>query len=856
MADLTPTGSVDLTNCDREPIHKLGYIQSFGGFLALRADWTVAQCSANISAYLGVPADEVVGGALNEWFCKTTRHHLRSAVQSAMITRRNERLFGQMIAATGKQIDVSVHHNGEFVILEFEPSQGTQHKQDNFVRSLLSQFYAAPSSQALAEMVTQQLKLVTGYDRVMLYRFLPDGAGEVIAEAKDRGLEAFLGLRYPASDIPKQARALYLKNLLRVIGNVDDTVVPIIPGSGKDDDPVDLSYSTLRAVSPVHLEYLRNMGVSAALSVSVIVNGKLWGLIACHHHTPKIPSYFQRTELELFAEFFALEMGARLNSEREAEASRTREFHRRLMTTMAVDGAFIDTLEKHFPTLQEIIPCDGILAQINGQRVATGLSMQDEVLEKLIRYLNSRAAHEVTGINGLADVLTEYDTQAQSVAGVMALPISRNPRDYVLFFRAAQTQTVEWAGNPNKPVSTGPNGDRLLPRSSFALWKQTHRDQCHHWSEQNYRDAESLRVMLLEVMIRHMQERDSLLLEASRKHELLISELNHRVRNILNLVNAIILQTDQHNRSVADFVEVLTGRLVALASAHDQLTASEWREVNFRHILETEIQAYIDLESHITLSGPEITIKPEAATPVVLVIHEMFTNAAKYGALAASRDKGQVTLRWSFDKDRGLCMDWQELGGPPVKPPTREGFGMTLIRSVIPHELGGELDITFDPHGVHASMQIPARYVLVKAAPVTSEPGEEWRAKPDKVTPPLPEKALVVEDNLVIALDMQAKLKRLGIAEVAVAGNLNTARSLYNKHRHGLVIFDVHLGNETTLGLLQEIAGNQTPCLIVSGYGDELKLPASFEDIPVLSKPVAEPTLRKRIMSLFAVDKD
>lgn len=839
---------VDLTNCDREPIHHLGKIQSFGCFLALQSDWIVAMCSENTERYLGASPDALLGQPLQQCIDKHTLHNLRSALQSAMITGRNERLFEYTIDATGERVDFSVHHNGDYIIVEMERCHGPREHQDTFVRSLLSQFYMAKSGQELGELVTQQLQLITGYDRVMLYRFLPDGAGEVVAESKNPDLSPFLGLRYPATDIPRQARALYLKNLLRLIGDVNDPTVGI--RNEPTDSPVDLSFSTLRAVSPIHVEYLKNMGVEASLSVSVIIRGKLWGLIACHHYSPKVPSYYQRTELELFAEIFALEMGARVASERDEETTRTRDILTQLIATMSSQGVLVDMLERQFPVLESLISCDGITAFIDGQTVGIKSRLNEETLQRLARYLNSQAPGKVIGINSLEDAVRGYDTGAQRIAGVLAVPISKSPRDYLLFFRHAQTQTIKWAGNPEKPVTTGPNGARLTPRASFEVWKQTHNNRCHEWSEQNIADAESLRVTLLEIVIRHVQERDDILQEASRKHEVLISELNHRVRNILNLVNAIILQTDQNDRTVAEFVEVLTGRMVALASAHDQLTASEWSKVNFRHILETEIQAYIDLENHVTLTGPDVELKPDAATPLVLVIHEMFTNAAKYGALAASLEKGKVSVKWDYAPDSGLSLTWEETGGPPVTPPKREGFGMTLIRSVIPHELGGSLDIEFAPVGVSATIFIPKRYVSAySAAPVASvdipiDPVAEE-------TPSLPERALVVEDSLVIALDVQAKLKRMGIMQVAVAGTIDNARAQVRKLQPGLIVFDIHLGKETTLGLIQEVIDIDIPCLIVSGYGEQLKLPARFDAIPVVSKPVSEKNLQQIVSTLF-----
>ena len=841
---------VDLTNCDREPIHLLGNIQSFGCFIAMRADWLVAFCSENVEAYLGKSVDEVIGEPLKTWFDCTTVHHIRSALQSAMITGRNERLFDEKVISTGMPVDISVHHNGQYIIVEFEEIKAERAKDEQFVRSLLTQFYRAKDSNDLIEQVTQQLQLITGYDRVMMYRFLSDGSGEVVAESKNFQLEPFVGLRYPASDIPKQARALYVKNLLRVIADVDDEVVPILPKVPSLDRQIDLSFSTLRAVSPIHIEYLKNMGVQASMSVSIIVKGKLWGLFACHHYKPKVPSYFQRTELELFAEVFALELSSKLMAENELERDRVRHVHNRIMSTMSTSESLVDSVAAQFRVIRDLVSCHGIAVIVDGEVRSEGLCLNSDMLKKLSRCLNALAPSEVAAIDTLADFLPGYVTEDHNVAGVLAVPVSKSPRDYLLFFREPQTRTVNWAGNPEKPVSLGPNGSRLLPRTSFEIWQQTHTDSCAQWQEQVITDAESLRVTLLEVMIRHVQEREAIRQQASRKHEILISELNHRVRNILNLVNAIVVQTEQSGRSLGDFVEVLTGRLVALASAHDQLTASEWSEVSFRKLLETEIQAYINLDNNIELDGEDVLISPYAATPLVLVIHEMFTNAAKYGALSASGEKGCVRISWSLNRGSDLVITWCESGGPPVSPPAHESFGMTMIRSVIPHELEGDVDINFHPAGVSATLMIPNRYLVVNTQSVdeqlNNQPSED-----NQTLSSLPESALVVEDSLVIALDMQKKLKSIGIPNVCVSGSTDAARRIVAGRQIGLAVMDIHLGKETSFELIRELLQQHVPLMIVSGYGEDIVIPDDLVSVPVLTKPIADQDLKFTLAQLL-----
>lgn len=845
--------TVDLTNCDREPIHLLGRVQTFGCLLALRFDWIIASCSQNSQDYFNTHAEEMMGTPLKQWLDPHLLHDIRSAYQASSITGKNERLFSRIIERSDSPVDISVHHNGEFIIIELEMITADRSPEESFVRSLLSQFYRAENTAELIGATAQQIQLITGYDRVMIYRFLPSGSGEVVAEAKVPDIESFLGLHFPASDIPKQARALYKKNLLRVIYDVDGDTHAILPSSVAANTDIDLSFSTLRAVSPIHLEYLRNMGVSASLSVSLIVNGELWGLIACHHYSPKVPSYFMRTELELFAEIFALELSSRLTREQEAETNRLRDVHDHIMATMGSQGTLLDLLEMQFATMRKLIDCDGIAAVVDGEQRSQGRALPVERISDIQRYLNRQVSSKVLTCQCLADEIRSYDTGAYNVAGVLAIPISKSPRDYLLFYRSAESQTVNWAGNPEKPVELGPNGARLVPRSSFELWQQIHDDRCKEWSVQDKRSGESLRVTLLEVIIRHFQERNDIQRQASRKHEVLISELNHRVRNILNLVNAIVMQTEHDDRDVAEFIEVLTGRLMALSSAHDQLTASSWSTVSFRHLLDTEIKAYNAERGHVKLQGPDVSLKPEATTPIVLVIHELFTNAAKYGALSDSQQSGEVTIRWTADEQKGLVVQWRESGGPVVQPPVREGFGMTLIQSVIPHELVGSVDVQFLPSGVEAQLVIPARFLSQKEIRSINVQNNEDSTENHRLI--LPQTALIVEDSLVIALDLKKKLKNAGIDTVGVAGNTSNGRQYLLSRKPEVLISDIHLGSETAIPLVEQAVTSGIQCIIVSGYGDELQLPETLQHVTVLTKPVSHEALIQALSDLVGQTK-
>ncbi|WP_218353570.1 HWE histidine kinase domain-containing protein [Alteromonas lipotrueiana] len=840
ITDTAPAAEhIDLSVCEREPIHKLGHIQHFGCFIALNVDWIVAFCSANTQDYFKTSPDKIIGTAFKQWLDPQMLHDLRSAYQSAMITSRNERLFSRLLTPTQVTVDISVHFDGTYIIVEFEHIPAGGYSKDSFVRALISQFYRAADTRALLEDMAQQLRFVTGYDRVMIYQFLPDGAGEVVAEAASPELESFSGLRFPASDIPKQARELYVKNLLRVIHDVNSNPIPILPVTHGESATLDLSFSTLRAVSPVHIQYLKNMDVGASLSVSLVIEGKLWGLIACHHQTAKVPSYSMRTDLELFAEVLSLELNARISREREANAQQVRDTHDKIVSTMSRKGNLQDVLAEQLPVFKTLVHCDGIAAVVDGQSQGEGTYLSGQPLLRTLEYLDRQQSSTIVHIDCLATQLPGYDTSYTQIAGLLAIPLSHAPLSYLIFYRKAQPQIVTWAGQPSKLSETttkeGPpnQANALMPRTSFAAWQQTYHDRAEPWVESDIRSAESLRITLLEVIIYNFQDRDDVQQKASRTHEILISELNHRVRNILSLVSAIIEQTGQQDRTVDEYADVLSKRITALASAHDQLTASRWQEISFRQLLNNEIQAYIT--KNINLDGPEVMLSPEATTPVVLVLHELLTNAAKYGALSASVE-GELSISWQRLANESLYIDWREQIDRELSEPDQNGFGMTLIQRIIPHELSGLVDVKFTSEGLRVRLTIPARYVGMPIQQV--ENGDLQYEVPLAEQGPLPHSALVIEDNLIIALDTQKKLRAGGIKNVAVVGSLQAAEAYIQKTPPAVIVSDVHLGDVTTFALLERATQAGIPCIIISGYGENLQKTAILKDVPVLTKPV------------------
>ncbi|WP_068299830.1 HWE histidine kinase domain-containing protein [Pararhodobacter sp. CCB-MM2] len=851
MADaFIPTDvPVDLTNCDREPIHLLGNVQSFGTLIAISADWIVQHVSENADKLLGLPAAEMIGQPLSLFLPRAAMHRLRDAIGTASHENSVVRAFGYDLFGDGRLFDLSSHQSGHSFVFEFEPKlRGNGHDELALIQPMLRRVSIQRDTLTSAHAAAEQLRALTGFDRVMVYRFGPEGDGTVIAEAKDaEDTETYMGMHFPASDIPRQARELYKRSLLRLIKDVDDHVSPIQPQVSPEGTPLDLSMAVTRAVSPIHLEYLRNMKVRASMSVSIMHRGELWGLFACHHRAPLYIDYERRTAIELLAQFFAYEIERQEAKETSDAAGRAQRLHDRLMVRLS-SGESLDTV---FPTIAEeigkVVPHDGIALYSDGEYSTRGAAPTKAQFQTIARFLNTAAASRVYATDHLSLRLPSMADATETCAGILAIPISRTPRDYIVLFRTEVVRQVNWAGNPNKPVEVGQHGARLTPRKSFEIWKEDVGARSEQWSATALRAAEAIRVTLLEVVLKLSDEVNAERKRAQDQQELLIAELNHRVRNVLGLIRSLVGQSKRSANSIEDFTAAVDGRIHALAQAHDQLTSTEWSPVPFRALLNKELDAYIAGESHrVSIEGPRILLAPEAFSTMALVFHELVTNSVKYGALSVPAGRVEVTI--DHRPDGITRLRWAEAGGPPVRAPERRGFGTTIIEKSVPFELKGTADIRFAVTGLVADFALPERFITLAPDEPAPEPAGVQLAAP---APSLSGTALVVEDNMIIAMDAADILETLGADKVHVAGSVAEALRIAESHPLKLAVLDVNLGAETSLPVAQVLAAQGVPFVLASGYAGEGDQLSRFPSAPVIQKPFTIETLSKGLAKLL-----
>ena len=848
------SGRVDLSTCDIEPIHLIGRIQSFGWLISFSSDWIINHVSTNCAALFGQEPGDMIGVPAAGFLSPSALHDVRSRLQVLGGGGTTERMFEVDLRGDGQMFDLAIHASGRSYVLDIEPHEsGRRRDYVSYVRPMIDRLRDAGSVEALCSSAARHLRGLTGFDRVMVYKFDEDGAGEVIAESLNGMVDSFKGLHFPASDIPAQARLLYARNMLRIISDVDDATVPIYPTVGPNGQPLDLTMSGLRAVSPIHIEYLRNMGVKASMSVSIMRRGKLWGLMACHHYAPLRLSYSIRTASELFGEFFAYLLDQKESDRALEMRGESTRLHDDIMARIAGGGSLLDAFGDFSDSIGRVIPFDGVIGWVDGEFMSHGLAPDRTQFMQLARFLNTAGASAVWSTDRIAQIFKPAGEWADRAAGVLALPVSRLPRDYIVLFRREQLREVHWAGNPEKAVELGPNGARLTPRKSFDLWKEERRGHSKPWTSDEVQAADALRVTLLEVVLRLSdltnQERD----KAHRQQDMLIAELNHRVRNILNLIRGLVSQSKDGAETVDEFAEIVGSRIHALARAHDQVTQTDWSPSSLYNLIRTETDAYTsDSLSRVVIEGPDALIAPSAFTTLALVVHELMTNSCKYGAL--SQAGGTVTVSLAPQASGELEIDWQERGGPPVTPPARRGFGSTIIERTIPHELGGSASVVYDQSGLHATFQVPGDHIASFEAPSASPASSTASMQPhsDILESSLFKgAALIVEDNVIIAMEAEDILRGFGFDDCRIAGSVRAALGIIAETEVSFAMLDVNLGRETSEEIAQVLDDQAIPFIFASGYGENPLQSGRFANVPTVTKPYSERDIRSAMLRLM-----
>ncbi|MFM1843520.1 MAG: hypothetical protein RLZZ490_2263 [Cyanobacteriota bacterium] len=736
--------TVNLTNCDREPIHIPGLIQPHGVLLVLAGDeLQIRQVSENVQALTGM--------AVNVWLDRPLENFVTPASVAAIracLNREFEAVNPLAITLTAgeeQRFNEVVHQTptGEIVV-ELEPF-GTAHRvadlceiapdqslesvvtTPNFftfyhrVKQTLTAIQQAVTLKDLCQFVVEDVKQLTGFDRVMVYRFDESGSGEVIAEAKESHQDSYLGLRYPDSDIPKQAKQLYTLNWLRLIPDVNYNPASLMTTDGApENNPLDMRFCVLRSVSPLHVEYLQNMGVGASMSVSIIQKGQLWGLIVCHHDGPKFVPYELRTLCEFIGQLVSTELANK-------EANENLDYQ---LSLKAIQSQFIDRLShsNDFPEalmadpeqLLALTGADGAVIVQRDTLQRVGQTPDEAQLPSLIHWLESQFERDLFMTDALPRCFPEAVAYADRASGLLAIAISRIQRQYILWFRAERLQTVTWAGNPDKPKQIEADGSiSITPRKSFAAWQEIVRHTANPWLPCEWQGAVELRQGIIDIVLRQADELASVNLELQQSNNELDAfayiashDLKEPLRGIHNYANFLL--EDYQDVLDAEGVDKLhtltrlTQRMESLIEALLKFSRLGRQELQMRKI---DLNGLVQDIQEVFAMNPQwqgCVLRVPNPLPTVwgdrLLIEEVFTNlisnAFKYNDQAEkwaeitwqepTPDKPQLLT--IAVRDNGIGIREKHLDSvfrifkrlhPPKKYSGGTGAGLTIVKKII-----------------------------------------------------------------------------------------------------------------------------------------------------------------------------
>jgi chemotaxis family two-component system sensor kinase Cph1 len=662
MSDLLrtdlPAEMPDLTACEREPIHLPGAIEPNGAMLVLGEDTlTILQASSNIELFLNVAPESMLGMRLTDLFSQEAVHQLVSGTKA---DGERHYVVG-LLAKGGVSLDALVHRYKGLLIVELEPGSPSMVPGQDIFASLttaMAELGGRLPLPDLCQRVAVRVRSVTGFDRVMVYRFLEDGTGCVVAEDKREDIIPYLGLRYPASDIPPQARRLYLLNTLRLKADVSAPVAAMVPPLNPfTGAALDMTYCVLRAMSPVHVEYLRNMGVAASMSISIVKDDKLWGLIACHHAKAKIVAQPIRITCEVLARVFSSHIAMAEEEGARAHVTALSALTARIEERMRKDRDVVAALSLAGDDVATVIGAVGCAFIIRGEIVLLGITPSRVQVEGLSAWLSFNQREHLFSTERMSAVYAPASEFSNVASGLLSIRIALGSPDFVLWFRPSVTHVITWAGDPDKPVDDTKAGERISPRRSFAKWKQTFDDNSEHWTAIDRSFASALRPVIAETLFLRMNEEVLRLnLELARSNAELSSfaysashDLQEPVRTIRVYAQLVSQRAgpemEPESRSFLAMIEGSAARMANLITAllsYSQVGGIEKRvskPVNLEHVLD---RVLINLDAQVRQTAAIVT---HDALPVVWndddhmvqVLQNLIGNAIKYRGEHAPR---------------------------------------------------------------------------------------------------------------------------------------------------------------------------------------------------------------------------
>lgn len=505
---------INLTSLKQPSIHVLTQIQPHGVLLVLKEpELTVLQVSSNTLTEFGLAPEAVLGKGLDEILDPFQVDRFRVGLTYENLDLINPtKVWVRRSGDDYRVFDAVFHRSADGVlVLELEPALTQENipflSFYHLAKASINQLEATSNLEDFCQIIVREVRSVTGFDRVMLYKFDDDGHGEVVAEEKLDDMEAYMGLHFPESDIPAPARKMFVSNWIRVIPDSHAEPVNLYPASNPlTNQPTDLTLSILRSPYSCHMEYLHNMGVGASLTISLMKDQKLWGLIACHHRTPKLVPYELRKACEFLGRVIFAEISTREEAADHGYRMKLAAVQSSLIDSMSQEESFIDGLVNREPNLLDLVDAKGAAIFFSGKWTTVGRTPSEEELNYLVQWLSKNVDDEVFYTNSLPLIYSDAERFKDVASGLLAIPISK--RSYVLWFRPEVIQTVNWGGDPNHAyeLKQSETNSRLCPRKSFSLWKETVRLKALPWKAVEIKATLELRKAIVNIVLRQAEE--------------------------------------------------------------------------------------------------------------------------------------------------------------------------------------------------------------------------------------------------------------------------------------------------------------------------------------------------------------
>ena len=835
-----------LQTCAAEPAHIPGTIQPIGFLLACDfEDGAIFQASENCSDLFGKPVAALFEETVASLLGARIWHGLRNALGTEDF--ETGRLYLGQSDQGAVPYSIQACKAGARCVLEIEPL-GTSDLEPSRERDralLIQQIEFCSSLPELFDTTVELLRHLTGFDRVSIIKFDDQWNGSVLAEARSSLVEPLVGLCFPSHDIPSQARELMRITPLRVIADVSQKPIPLLAKSS-DEAPLDMTHALLRGVSPVHMQYLQNFGVEATMTLSIILKDQLWGYVSFHSLKPDVVPANLRQLLLSFMPILRLKLEL-IQREEEIRLSRAIDDLQSDVKNELSSGDDLQAmLNRAGPSIAETLDVVGV-AMTNGSEYFSFGEVPDTVVIEALSQKARQNPNQVLAETALTDAMPELVRHLDGFAG--ALVTVYEDKRCLQVFRREISDKIHWAGNPSKTVEVVESKLRIQPRNSFSTYLEEVRGKSKSWSKEDLHLMRQLWPLL------SVAERQSFLADLTRQQNLMINELNHRVRNILSLVKSVSTQARRAGGSLESYSQALEARIFALAAAHNIGAGAAKSAVSVRRIIELEAAPYTeDDAARIRVIGTDVEIRADSAPIFGLVIHELVTNAVKYGALSTSDGLLEIRLN---PNPTGLELNWKESGGPTVTEPEAFGFGTTLIQQAVPYEMGGSAEVKYEPGGLEARIELP-----LNALSETDEIQGGGKSSGGTLLPHNSNSlrnrfVMVLEDNFMIARELKQTLLNVGFPSVEMVPNVSRAQAYLEQASPGIAVLDVNLSNgETSFKIADELLARRVPFLFVTGYGEQNAFPSYLKGVPVLTKPVTDRELIDALEALAIAIKE